>query len=70
MTRMSPPTRKPMAIEAAFELDEVHPEPECVQLDYRDYNGSAVSTKFWFDAEGSIIRTLCVPLPGARSRAA
>jgi len=58
------------AIEAAFELDEVHPEPECVQLDYRDYNGSAVSTKFWFDAEGSIIRTLCVPLPGARSRAA
>ena len=56
------------AIEAAFELDEVHPEPECVRLDYRDYNGSAVRTKFWFHAEGSITRSL--PLPGARSKAA
>jgi len=60
------------ATAAAFELDEVHPEQDCVRLDYRNYDGSAVSTKFWFDAEGRITRTLCVPLrpSGARSRAA
>jgi hypothetical protein len=60
------------AIEAAFELDEVRLEQDCVRLDYRDYDGSAVTTKFWFDAKGSITRTLCVPLRGngARSKAA
>jgi hypothetical protein len=60
------------ATAGAFELDEVLPEQDCIRLDYRDYDGSAVSTKFWFDAQGSIIRTLCVPLAGnsARVRAA
>jgi hypothetical protein len=60
------------ATEAAFELDEVLPEQECVRLDYRDYDGSTVSTKFWFDAQGGITRTLCVPLgrKSARVKAA
>jgi hypothetical protein len=56
----------------AFDLDEVLPEQDWVRLEYRDYDGSAVSTNFWFDPEGKITRTLCVPLrhDGARSRAA
>ncbi|MDI3564006.1 nuclear transport factor 2 family protein [Bradyrhizobium sp. Arg816] len=53
------------AIEPAFELNEIHPEQECVRLFYRDYDGSAVSTKFWFDAGGRITRTICIPLLGA-----
>jgi hypothetical protein len=59
------------ATKAAFELDEVCPEEDCVRLDYRDYDGNAMSTKFWFDAQGSITRTLCAPIgrDGARSRA-
>jgi hypothetical protein len=44
----------------AFELYEVQPEADCVRLDYSDYDGSAVRTKFWFDCSGEITRTLCV----------
>jgi len=60
------------ATAAAFELEEILIEQDCIRLDYRDYDGSAVSTKFWFDAEGSITRTLCVPLgrKSARFKAA
>jgi hypothetical protein len=50
------------ATAAAFVLDEVRPEQDCIRLDFRDYDGSAVSTKFWFDAQGSITRTLCAPI--------
>ncbi|UPK31079.1 nuclear transport factor 2 family protein [Bradyrhizobium sp. 195] len=56
---------------AAFLLDEVVPEKDYVRLDYRDYDGSEVGTKFWFDDQGNITRTLCVPRrDGARSKAA
>ena len=60
------------AAAVAFILDEVRPEQDCVRLDYRDDDGAAVSTKFWFDAEGGIARTLCVPLrrSGERSKVA
>jgi hypothetical protein len=60
------------ATAAAFELDDVLPKQDCVRLDYRDYDGSAVSTKFWFDADGKLTRTLCAPVGynGPRSRAA
>jgi hypothetical protein len=49
------------ATAAAFRLDEVLPEGDCVRLDYRDFDGSAVRAKFWFDDAGNITRTLCVP---------
>jgi hypothetical protein len=58
------------AIESAFELDELCPEQECVRLVYRDDNDSSVSMRFWFDSEGRITRTLCVPLLGAQGKAA
>jgi len=60
------------ATSAAFVLDEVCPEHDCVRLDYRDCDGAAVSTKFWFDDEGGIVRTLCTPIvqDGPSSRAA
>ena len=60
------------ATPAAFELQEVLPEGNCVVLDYRDYDGATVRTKFWFDEAGNISRTRCMPLGGlgSRSRAA
>jgi hypothetical protein len=60
------------ATAAAFVLDEVHPEQDFIRLDYRDYDGTAVSTKFWFDADGKFTRTLCAPIGrnGSGSRAA
>jgi hypothetical protein len=56
------------ATPAAFELHEVLPDGECVILDYRDYDGTAARTKFWFDDEGNISRTRCTPLGSAGSR--
>jgi hypothetical protein len=60
------------ATEGAFELDEVLPEADCVRLDHRDHDGSAVRTRFWFDETGSIVRTRCAPLEpdSAKSQAA
>ncbi|WLB54729.1 nuclear transport factor 2 family protein [Bradyrhizobium japonicum] len=60
------------ATAAAFVLDEVRPEQDCIRLDYRDYDGTAVSTKFWFDADGKFTRTLCAPIGrnGSGSQAA
>src|SRR6478609_9903836 len=49
------------ATAAAFELGEVQPEGDCLRLDYSDYDGSTVRTRFWFDASGNITRTHCVP---------
>ena len=40
------------------------PEGDCVVLDYLDYDGTAVRTKFWFDDAGNISRTRCMPLGG------
>ncbi|WP_426418967.1 nuclear transport factor 2 family protein [Bradyrhizobium genosp. A] len=57
------------ATESAFELEELMPEGDCVRLDYRDYDGSAVRTKFWFDDLGNITRTRCVPLERASPHA-
>jgi hypothetical protein len=53
-------------------LDEIRPEGMRVRLDYRDYNGRAVRTKFWFNDVGKIVRTICVPVGanGASTRAA
>jgi hypothetical protein len=58
------------AAPSAFELHEVSPEGDCVVLDYRDYDGSNVRTKFWFDDFGNISRTRCMPLGGLGSWAA
>ena len=66
------PAKLQAATGNAFELHEVLPEEDCVRLDYRDYDGSAVRTRFWFDDVGSITRTRCVPLEPhtAKSKAA
>ncbi|MCS3932054.1 ketosteroid isomerase-like protein [Bradyrhizobium elkanii] len=56
------------ATQAAFELQEVVPEGDCVILDYVDYDGTAARTKFWFNDEGNISRTRCTPFGGAGSR--
>jgi hypothetical protein len=60
------------ATSTSFVLDEVFPEQDCIRLDYRDYDGAIVSTKFWFDAAGGIVRTLCTPIvqDGPSSQAA
>lgn len=52
----------------AFVLDEILPQGKRVRLDYRDYDGRAVRTKFWFNDVGKIVRTICVPL-GANGEA-
>jgi hypothetical protein len=62
------PAKLSAATPAAFELHEVLPVGDRVRLDYRDYDGSAVQTEFWFDDAGKIIRTLCVPLEHNRAR--
>src|ERR1700742_5076393 len=66
------PAKLGAATPAAFELHEVLPVGDCVRLDYRDYDGTAVQTEFWFDDAGKIIRTLCVPREhkGAKYKAA
>ncbi|MBR1092029.1 nuclear transport factor 2 family protein [Bradyrhizobium manausense] len=64
------PSKLRAATPDAFELHEVLPEDDCVVLDYRDYDGNTVRTKFWFDDAGHISRTRCMPLGGLGSRAA
>ena len=64
------PSKLRAATPHAFELHEVQPEGDCVVLDYRDYDGTTVRTKFWFDDAGNISRTHCMPLSGLGSRAA
>jgi hypothetical protein len=43
---------------------------DCVILDYQNYDGTSVRTKFWFDEVGHISRTRCMPLGDLGSRAA
>ncbi len=56
----------------AFVLDEIEPEEKRVRLDYRDHDGRAVRTTFWFNDVGKIVRTICVPVGanGASTKAA
>lgn len=56
------PPKLERAVGGAFGLEEVSPDGDGVRLDYRDYDGCLVRTKFWFDGIGKISRTLCVPL--------
>ena len=64
------PGKLQAATPSAFELHEVLPEGDCVILDYGNYDGTSVRTKFWFDDVGRISRTRCMPLSGLGSRAA
>lgn len=62
------PSKLQNATAGAFVLDEIQPEGKRVRLDYRDYDGRAVRTRFWFNGAGKIVRTICVS-PGANGEA-
>ena len=64
------PAKLRLAVDAAFELEEIFPEGERVRLDYRDFDGELVRTEFWFDRIGKISRTSCVPASRRRAKAA
>ncbi|UPK40743.1 hypothetical protein IVB18_45650 [Bradyrhizobium sp. 186] len=55
------------ATAAAFELDELLPEKDCVRLDYRDYDSGEVRTKFWFNGQGNTPQRFA-SLAGGRAR--
>lgn len=47
----------------AFELEEIHPTPDGVQLDYGNHDGMPVRMTFSFSPDGKILRTCCSPVP-------
>jgi hypothetical protein len=49
------------ATAGAFVLDGIQPEGRRVRLHYRDDDGRAVRTEFWFNDVGRTVQTICVP---------
>jgi SnoaL-like protein len=46
-------------VPGAFEIDEILPASNHVELNYRDCDGQPVRTRFEFSAAGKIVRTSC-----------
>lgn len=51
----------------AFDLEDIMPTPDGVQLDHLDHRGSKVRVTFSFAADGKILRSDCLPMPSGNA---